>query len=179
MKWLLCIITTITALSAHTAHHDNEELKVIVEPKWEDLERNKTKITQFGGKWIVVGSITFKKKSKDPIFLTKIDLHWNGAPLEKLTGSLYDKPLDKEFMAIEDVLLCDGCWNKTAQTLILKFNSKKPLNAVNIFYIVLTVPEQLEPTLKHGSFDITATSLPEPIALQLQDSLRLSLDIVD
>lgn len=179
MKWLLYIILATSALEAHAIQYENDELKVFIEPKWKDLEQNNSKSSQFGGKWILVGSITFKKKTKDPLHMTKLNLHWNGTPLENLIGSLYDKSLDKEFMPIEDALLCDGCWNRATQTLILKFNKRKPLNAVNVFYIVLTVPDHLEQTLKHGSFDILPSSIPTPMTPRMRDSLRLSLDILD
>lgn len=178
MKRLLWIIVMAAGCNAKTEHHDHEEVRVIVEPKWQNLEPNHAHACQFGGKWMLAGSITFKKKTKDTLYLTELDLHWNGKPLDNLVGSLYDKPLDKEFMAIEDALICDGTWNKTTQTLLLKFDKKRTLNAVTIFYLVLTVPEHLESTLKHGSFDIHATSIPEPLILDTHD-FRLSLDVLD
>lgn len=176
MKQLVCIMLTATALTIQAAHQEHEAVKVFIEPKWQDLENDSAIAQQFGGKWILVGSITFKKKSTMPVALTKLELHWNGTPLHHLMGSLYDKPLDKEFMAVEETLLSDGHWNQTTQTLILKFNKRKTLNAVNVFYVVLTVPEHLESTLKRGSFDVCTSSLPHPIA---HDSLRLSLDVFD
>jgi hypothetical protein len=179
MKWLLCIVLTTIGFKSFAAKYENDEVKVLIEPMWQDLEPSNVKVSQFGGKWILVGNITFKKKIKDSLLLTKIDLHWNGAPLQNLIGSLYDKPLDKEFMPIEDSLLSDGHWNKNTQTLILKFNKSKPLNAVSTFCVVLTVPEKLEPILKHGSFDILTSSMPQPISPPMHDSLRLSLDILD
>ncbi len=179
MKLILGIIITAATLNAQAMIHEGKELKVIIQPKWKSIDNNNINNSLFGGKWILAGTITFKKKTLEPLCLSKLELRWNGPTLNKLIGSLYEKPNDKEFMAIEDALLCDGFWNTKTQTLILKFNKQKTLSAVNTFCVVLTVPAALEETLRHGSFDITTTSLPEPIALQLQDSLRLSLDVAD
>ena len=152
---LVCGITPYT----HTAHMN--DFDVILLPHWNNLEHTTERIQQFGGKWILAGSITFKKKAKDTVHLNQLSLRWKGPKLQQLLGSLYKKELDKEFIPIEDNLICDGSWNKAKQTLQLKFNEKQTLGPINIFYLVLTVPEPVEPLVKQGQFDVISTSLPE------------------
>lgn len=171
------LIISSYLMSEHT--HEHDELRVIIEPHWQNLEHSAEHASRFGGQWILAGSITFKKKTKRPLFLTELHLTWHGPHVTNLLGSLYDKPLDKTFMPIEDSLLCDGSWNEKTQTLLLRFNTKKALSAVDIFYLVLTVPHHLEPELKKGYFDIQAVSVPEPLSFHTHDSLRLSLDALD
>lgn len=138
-----------------------EDFDITIKAKWCDLDGNCTKSADFGGKWILVGSITFKKRSKDPIYIENITLHWNGEPIDNLVGSLYKKNLDKDFLPIEENLMCDSIWNKTKQQLILNFDERENLGPTTIFYLVLTVPETLEPLLKNGSFCIEETCLPK------------------
>jgi hypothetical protein len=128
-----------------------------------------------GGKWILVGSITFHKKSKEVAKLEKISFEWHGDPIDHLSGSLYKKIPEKQFMPIEDNLVCDGSWNKLNQCLILDFNNRKQtLGPRNIFYLVFTVPESIEPALKSGYFNLVQTNLPDTLYKNDQD-LKLDL----
>lgn len=69
-----------------------DNFTITLEPTWKNLEQRKTKnIRKFGGKWILAGSITFKKKAKDTVTLGKIYLQWHGPTLENVVGSLYKK----------------------------------------------------------------------------------------
>lgn len=147
-----------------------EEFKIILEPRWENIEHNQQKNEQFGGKWILAGSITFKKNSNELVNLSTLELHWDEEKkLDNLIASLYKKNLDKEFMAIEDNLICDGQWNKTEQTLLFSFNKKQNLGITNIFYLVLTVPNHLENILKKGRFSLKKNKLPEQFNLSSKD----------
>jgi len=40
---------------------------IVLKSKWKNLDNDNQKIIDFGGEWILVGSITFKKRSKEPI----------------------------------------------------------------------------------------------------------------
>jgi len=152
------------------------EFSVILESKWENLEPNIKKTKKFGGKWVLVGSITFKKNSKEAVNLNKIYLSWEGETIENLIGSLYKKKSDKEFIPIQDYLICDSSWNKTKQTLILKFDEKQTLGATTTFYLVLTIPEHIEKTVRNGSFVIEKEYLPEQFKLYARNhNLSLSL----
>lgn len=172
----LSIITSILPMQSCKA----EEFNISLKPKWCDLDGNCTKATQFGGKWILAGSITFKKRCKDPICIETINLHWNGDPLDNLIASLYRKNLEKElFLPIEDNLVCDGAWNKTKQMLVLNFNEKENLAPTTVFYLVLTVPETIEPILKQGSFCLDGQCLPKPFKqCAQQEKLSLALNEV-
>jgi len=135
---------------------------IIVEPRWLDLERNNQNTELFGGKWILAGSITFRKKSKETIYLSKLTFRWKGNKLENLLGSLYKKDLDKQFLPVEEFLISDSNWNKKKQTLIFNFNKSISLGPTNIFYLVLTVPEPIENAIKQGFFVVESNSLPIP-----------------
>lgn len=159
----ILFLSVISGTIFSAAKKQLEEIKVVIEPKWEDLEHDSKKVELFGGKLILIGSITLKKRMKDPIYMHQIQLHWNGNEIENINGSLYQKQTNKEFMPIEEYLVCDGIWNKSKQRLILEFEQEKKLNSLNIFYLVLTIPNQLEEQLKTGTFEIEKYCLPEPI----------------
>lgn len=155
-----------------------DDFSIIIDSKWQDLEREPAKAKEFGGKLILVGSITLKKRSKEHVALSKIYLRWEGAPIENLVGSLYKKELDKDFHPIEEYLVCDGVWNKNKQRLLLEFDEKQTLGPTNIFYVVLTVPEELEKILKTGRFEIEHSCLPELLQkCTINQELALSIDV--
>lgn len=154
-----------------------EEFNITLKSKWCDLDGNCTKAADFGGKWILVGSITFKKRCKDPVCIQTINLHWNGEKLDNLMASLYKKNPDREtFLPIEENLICDGIWNKNKQTLMLNFDERANLGPTTVFYLVLTVPEPIEEILKKGSFSLEQECLPKPFK-QCAQNEKLSLAI--
>lgn len=160
MKHFLALIILATIGIIPIVSNALEDFDVTLQPEWTNLDENNTTVHDFGGKWMLAGSITFKKKIKEPVSIKRILLTWNGDTINNLIASLYKKDLDKGFLPIEDNLLCDGVWNKAKQTLILNFDEKETLGPVTIFYLVLTVPESLEPLLKTGSFCIDEQCLP-------------------
>ena len=162
MKRLIYATMSLLIISTGSFSTALENFSVILEPKWKNLEHDHKKSEEFGGKWILVGSITFEKKSKEYVSLDKINLCWNGESIDNLIGSLYKKIPEKEFIPIQDNLISDGNWNKTKQTLILKFDKKLSLGPTTTFYLVLTVPETIEFQLKSGSFCIEEQCLPDP-----------------
>ncbi|HLW73358.1 MAG TPA: hypothetical protein VKR54_04900 [Candidatus Babeliales bacterium] len=171
--YALSIIASILPIAPCAA----EDFNITLKPKWCNLDENCNKAAEFGGKWILVGSITFKKRCKDPICMDTINLHWNGETIDNLIASLYKKNLDKElFLPIEENLICDGLWNKAKQTLVLNFDEKENLGPTTIFYLVLTVPESIESILKKGSFCIEEQCLPKPFK-QCAQHEKLSLAI--
>jgi len=140
-----------------------ETFQLILEPRWDDLEQNASKEKQFGSKLILIGKIIFKKKTIDDIKLSKIFLQWHGDHIDALSGSLYKKEPDKEFMPIEEHVICDSSWNKEQQSLILSFNQAQKLGIHSEFYLILSVPAALEGILKAGHFAIEEKYLPEPL----------------
>lgn len=172
MKYTIPLLLISTA--ANLCIYANE-CDILLVPFWDNIEKNNMIERDLGGKWILVGSITFHKKSKEVAKLEKISLEWHGDPIDRLSGSLYKKNPEKQFMPIEDNLVCDGSWNKVHQCLVLDFNDRKQtLGARNIFYLVFTVPESIESALKNGYFSLTHTNLPETLYKNDQD-LKLDL----
>lgn len=160
MKTICYAFLLGAAINVLTIQANQEPFKVIVEPKWQDLENNPQKTKLFGGKWILVGSITFKKRSSEMIFLDEIQLTWKGKKIDKLLGSLYEKNDTSSFIPIEKYHVCDGRWKTSTQKLFLRFNHNLTLGAVNTFYLVLTIPEDIEPIIKNGSFAVETEGLP-------------------
>ena len=138
-----------------------EPFSIKIEPKWEDLDKNKKTIL-FTEKWILACDIIIKKLAPEFISMEEIHLIWKGEEIEQLIGSLYEKNSDKNFMPIERYLICDSQWKKSEQKLILKFNTPKKLYATNKLSLVLTIPKNMETTLKKGCFTIESDVLPEP-----------------
>lgn len=150
-------IGAITYLSIQA--HD-EPFKVILKAKWHDLDSNPQRVKTFGGKWVIAGSITFKKRTQEVIFLNQLQLTWEGENIDQLAGSLYEKNDMSAFLPIEKYLVCDSRWKKSTQQLVMKFNRTFTLGAVNTFYLVLTVPDDVEKKLKQGRFKLEQVGLP-------------------
>lgn len=153
---ILSTLISITCISITAA----DNFDIVLKSKWKNLCCNDNKCADFGGKWILVGSITFKRRSKEPIYVDHINLSWHGEKLDNLTASLYRKTQNKDFLAIEENLVCDGKWNQKTQTLILDFDEEEKLAPTTIFYLVLTIPESIETILKKGYFCLESECLP-------------------
>lgn len=172
------VLVSMILASTHACAY-LDDFQIILEPIWQDLEGNRARSQQFDGKWILVGSITFKKKAKEAVNLSRLYLHWTGKKIGTLMGSLYRKNMDENFLAIEKNLVCDGTWNTGQQTLMLNFDKQQNLSLVNIFYLVLTVPEDLEQTIRQGRFDLVDNCLPESFQpCTAHHKLSLALDTV-
>jgi len=141
---------------------EQEPYRVILEAKWKNLQDDPQRVQLFGGKWILAGSITFKKRTSDIVFLDELQLAWEGEKLNELIGSLYEKNDKGNFLPIEKYHVCDSNWKRSTQELFLKFNEPLTLGAVNTFYLVLTVPEEVEPKIKGGKFRVSQRGLPLP-----------------
>ncbi len=166
----LILITAATTLSISASDCD-----ILLAPRWDNLGKNSTHEKRFGEKWILVGSITVHKTSKQSAELGKISLQWHGDHIDTLSGSRFKKIPEKLFLPIDDNLLCDGSWNKLDQRLILDFHEKKQtLGPHSIFYLVFSIPETIESTLKNGHFSLVQTNLPESLYKNNPD---LTLDL--
>jgi hypothetical protein len=74
--------------------------------------------------------------------------------------------------------MCDGAWNKATQTLALHFEKEESLGLENTFHLVLTIPNHLESTIRHGTFTIVKNRLPDPFRIAMDThALSLALDI--
>lgn len=158
------LVSYLLLITCITINHTNfcNDFSISLEPTWQDLESNPDNINKFGGKWILVGSITFKKRAKDSINLEKIYLKWNGPLLDNAIASLYRGRPDKSFLPIQDNVIADGIWNKTKQRLLFDFQEDETLGAVTIFYLVLTIPPCCEALFQQGHFSLEKTCLPAP-----------------
>lgn len=179
MKNLFLALIIVLPTSVCTAK-EPDNFQIIIKPTWQDLECNTQSCIKFGSKWILVGSITFKKKSKEPVCLGRLYLKWVGDYLDNLVGSLYTKHNETDFMPIEDQLVCDSEWNKKDQTLSLRFNDQQMLGFMNTYYLVLTVHPHLESIIKQGHFKLDHLRLPEQFKWCSQDNhLCLQLNALE
>lgn len=147
---------------------------LILQPLWEEIQDTKEGTIIFKGKWIRVGTITFRKKILNAIELNTITLHWHGPHIETLDASMYYTEINKPFRAIDNNWISDGQWSLSSQRLTFKFKSPCSLCAITTFHLVLTVPQTLEPILKQGYFTLSPCSLPQEYKDIDQDSLKLS-----
>lgn len=155
-----------------------KECSISIEPQWQNLENNTERAQQFGGKWILAGSITFKKTCNSPVHLNELRFVWNGIPLNQLQGSLFKANDSEPFKPINKNHIADSSWSKKEQSLIFKFAQSISLHPTTIFYLVLTIPEEQEKKLK-GSFSILPHYLPLPFQEALQkEKMDLHLDIM-
>src|SRR5690348_14569609 len=115
MKYLILLTMMISSLQAYN------DFELVVAPHWHNLEPALPTTEKFGGKWMLVGSLTFHKKAKEQVDLNKIYLRWKGPELDSLVGSLYRKDADKQFIPLQNNLICDGTWCKKQQVLKLTF----------------------------------------------------------
>jgi hypothetical protein len=178
MKHLIRFLLLVLISTIANTTHCLENFDISLKSKWQELDNNCERCTNFGGKWVVVGSITFEKRAKDPIAVETINLHWCGDHLDNLIASLYRKIPGKDFLAIEHNLVCDGIWNEKKQTLIFDFDEKQNLGPTTVFYLVLTMPSSIEPILKNGYFCLENDCLPRPFKHSTQNE-KLFLAIND
>lgn len=170
MKRQLKLLLFLSAMAyAHAATQPTEDFNITMEPTWKNLDRDASESKKFGGKWILAGTITFKKKAKDTVHLNRIYLQWDGPKIENLIGSLYECDSPEDFMPIQENLIADGSWNNAQQKLMFNFDEKQLLTFKNCYFLVLTVRDEVEPLLKMGKFDLVTTILPEPFKECLQN----------
>lgn len=153
-----------------TAYHANGQLCTLqTHAEWENLERRPSTSQRFGSKLILVGTLSFKKRAHEPIILEHLHLQWHGAYIETLSTSLYHKKNNQKFIPLEDNLICDGVWNKEKQRIIFKFNKPYGLSAHTQFYVVLSIPADIEAAMKTGWLSIEKNSMPEMIQCCIPD----------
>ena len=140
----------------------SEQYTIKLEPRWDDLDKN-NKAELFKEKWILAADIIIKKTAPEYVSLNELHLCWhgkNGKKINQLIASLYEKNSDKDFMPIEQYLICDSTWKKSEQKLILKFVKPKMLFTSNKLSLVLTIPKDLITTVKSGHFTLDNDYLP-------------------
>jgi hypothetical protein len=173
-KQLLFSILALTCLTAH-ARTRKPSCQLDITPKWTKLDSDKH-AQEFGGKWVEVAEIVIKRRDKEFIRLEEIDLAWHGEEIKNLVASLFRKEQNRDLIPVEESLICDGTWNRKDQVLKLHFEEKEYLQPTTIFCLVLTVPDDLEPRLKKGHFDLLPESLPHQLRPAVEKkNLRISM----
>lgn len=150
-----------------SARQKQPNCELSITPEWKCLD-TKEHDQEFGGKWILAATFVIKRRDKEFIKMEEIDLAWRGEKIENLTASLFKKDPQRELVPVEECLVCDGTWNSNKQILQLRFQEKEYLQPTTTFCLVLTVPDELEPTLRRGRFDL----LPETLPYQLQPAAK-------
>ena len=147
--------------------------EISIETGWQEIEENQ--FYKHDNKWVLVCTVTFKKRTEEPIILNTLDITWNGPEIEKLDGELFKNNQNKIFVPVDEAWVSDGIWQKYKQTLHFTFAHNEHLGSFSRFYLVLTVPQALEPTLQQGSFTIVEGALP--YQLQTKPSTHLSFTL--
>jgi hypothetical protein len=158
-----CVLSSrlLFALAPHTC-------ELNLKPLWQELQ---TDDQSLGGRWILVGTLTFRKKVLEPINLTTLMLSWHGNKIDTLQASLYRTEINEPFLAINDYWVADGGWSTEKQRLRFKMDHTKGLSAITTFHLVLTVPANTEQALKTGFFAVERSHLP----LQYQETHNQTL----
>ena len=156
----LVTVYCVALLGTFFLNSDNAPFELNLKPLWKNLDTNQATIEKFGGKWVLAGEIDLRKRTPEPLRLNKFVLRWQGKPLNNLVASLYKKELDKKFLLIQDYLVCDSSWEPTNQRLILHFDHQVLLETRTIFYLVLTIPKEIETSIQEGSFMLESQTLP-------------------
>jgi hypothetical protein len=164
----LSIIIVALFLSFCSLAEAKEHFEIVLMPEWTLLSNNKNNASLSGERWVLVGTITFKKKSKEPLALSKLVLNWNGSFLDTMTASLYQKPV-----FIEENIISDGIWNKARQVIIFNFD-KITLHPTTTFYLVLTIPTTKIDLFKNSCLSCCPECLPQQFKEAAQ-SLSLPL----
>lgn len=147
----------------------SKDIELNITPQWHNLDANVERCEEFGGAWIEAGVITLRKKTREPINMTHLILSWQGEEIDHLIGSLYQRKPNKDFMAIEQNLICDSNWQQSGQKLIFKFLQPLSLDSLTELRLVLTVPTDMQDKLKNGSLKVEADYLPDQIKEMLQN----------
>ncbi|MFZ5953524.1 MAG: hypothetical protein ACOYT8_00315 [Candidatus Dependentiae bacterium] len=162
--------TRLVILICITVHGLHAQLCTLhTHAEWENLEKRIATSERFGSKLILIGTLMFKKRANEPIILNHLQMQWHGTYIDQLSASLYHKKNNLRFIPLEDNLICDGIWNKHKQRITFKFNKPYSLSAHTQFYIVLSIPSELENTMKLGSFTIEKNSMPDLIQCSIPD----------
>jgi len=159
---LFLLSSALSNLKAEEKQIISNGFDIIMSSKWTPLEEQNKHMQKLEGKWVELGTITFKKNSNENVYLDEIDLQWKGKPLDTLQATLYkQKAPNKKFLPIEENVICDGAWRKDKQELLLRFNKRESLVSTNIFHLVITVSQNLEQQLTDGEFELKVHCLPE------------------
>lgn len=167
MKYVLASFVLVYTLTAQA------NCEIQSDCKWQNLDDSGTSLENqqtFGGKWILAATITFKKRTPDDIYFTMLDLEWQGISLSKLNATLFRCDPDRPFVPLEENVIADGSWSEHHQMLRFAFKEKERLQTTHTFGLVLTIPAELEKTIKTGHFNLVPATLPKPLQAIAQEN---------
>ncbi|MBI2775075.1 hypothetical protein HYX58_03665 [Candidatus Dependentiae bacterium] len=139
------------------------QVQMTINQKWKRVDTAHS-TSRYESFWLLACTIEFKKKKTDQsLFLEKLLISWKGAQLEHLHGTLYKKPLEKEFLPFQEHLLCESSWNRQKQQIIFRFQHPLALEAETTLCLVLSVPQKLESTIRTGYFEFERNTFPKTL----------------
>lgn len=167
--WLILLVGTTTQIYTRDAAH------IIITPTWEPIQTTDAIDTE--SDWVIIGTITFKKKLPEKMVLKELVLNWHGEYVEDLSGSLFIKKYNKPFMPIEECCVSDSSWETGAQQLQWIFCTPITLSTETTLYITLIIPHALHPALENGYFTLDADRMPPPFKKEAdRKQLRVLFD---
>src|SRR5579871_6215435 len=104
MKYMITSSVILLSYALYANKHD-DNFQLILKPHWQPFESHAHHIRSSQEEWILVGSITFKKKVKENVQLARLNLQWNGPAIDTMFGSLYLKKEDKDFLPLQENLI--------------------------------------------------------------------------
>jgi hypothetical protein len=153
-----------------------EQIELRINSAWQNISPIKSGCHKYKSSWILAGTFEFKKKAvHQPIHLDRLVLSWKGDRLDRLTASLYKKPLDKKFFPLQEYLIAESFWNQKTQQIIFKLNQALSLETHTIFCLVLSVSPEIAPHLPTGWFEIERSCLPIVVQQALTGNQPLTL----
>jgi hypothetical protein len=173
---LVMSLIMVNGMVSALPYRPGDEYAILIEPTWRMLDPDDSYVQTVGGQWVLVGSFTFKKRSQETVHLNKLILQWHGPTITKLVGELYSKRSDRDFLPIEEYLVSDGMWCKTNQELVLDFRYSLTLGPISEFFLVLTLPKEVQELVKQGTFDLSLRALPIQFR-QALDETQVSLSL--
>lgn len=138
---------------------------VNLKQKWHVFEQPRYLRPPVQEKWVLINSASFIKKSKEPLSLKSLTFRWTGDKLDSVVGSLYKKNLSKKFLPLQENFVSDAFWDKKKQTLLFNF-PEITLNPKTVFYLIITIPQEQEETMRQATFVVDQSCLPEEFKKQ-------------
>ena len=176
MKHMWYIILFLVSSFAFAAK-DAPIVEFTLTPAWKKLATPRILTERSSYHWVLACTIEIKKKGTlENLFLDKLLISWKGThKLDHLAATLYKKPIDKDFLPIEDYLICESEWSARTQRVIFKINRPMPIDTHTTLCLVFSIPDEKQRQLQEGYFEFERSSLPYLIQQSLSaDPIRLS-----
>lgn len=117
---------------------------------WKELELFPQAKKSLEVRWAVIGFILGSAREK--VLINKLELSWNGKPLENLSFSLHKEPRNCDSLMLEENFIGNGSWNKEKQKI--KFNLNEKILGRSKYYVIVMFKPGQESILKSGNFKV-------------------------